>query len=91
MNNAAIWEVVEDLETGGKSRVDSTISRLSELGGVPGIYVGLPEDKFTEDMAVEWYVGQGMSILIDKQYFAVNSWINNLTRFVPLGPVNYGT
>lgn len=85
MNRAELWSIVEELEA-GEHAVPHVITRLEALGAVENIHVGLPPEQFTEDMRVEWYAGQGLSMLKKEAWFAINSWINCLDKFCPLGP-----
>lgn len=86
MDRAKLWAIVEELE-GGKHTVPHVIEQLEALGAIEGIHVGLQPEDFTEEMTVEWYAGQGLSMLKKEQWFAINSWINCLDKFVPLYPV----
>ncbi len=35
------------------------------------------------EATLEWYAGQGVAIIKQKSWFAVNSWLNCVDRFAP--------
>lgn len=76
-----VREAVERLDVGGMGAVDSTLTALKEAGAIRDIHVGKKD--MTPDQVVEWYAGQILSVLEDKQYFAINSLINCVDKFAP--------
>lgn len=61
--------------------IEGVITKLKDAGAVRNIHVGKKE--FSSDETVEWYAGQILDILENKNYFAVNSLINCVDVFAP--------
>ena len=57
---------------------------LKSCGFKSGVHVGTDPDSFTGDqMVVEWFVGQGISMLEENQLYGMNSWFNFIEKFIP--------
>ena len=56
---------------------------LKSCGFRSGVHVGIDPDSFTEQMTVEWFIGQGISMLEENQLFGMNSWFNCIEKFIP--------
>lgn len=56
---------------------------LKSCGFKSGVHVGADPDSFTDQMTVEWFVGQGISMLEEGQLFGMNSWFNCIEKFIP--------
>jgi len=56
---------------------------LKSCGFKTHVHVGKDPDSFTEQMTVEWFVGQGISMLEENALFGMNSWFNCIEKFIP--------
>lgn len=79
---------VKLIESGGPSEataaaesVESVRVLLAERGLGPNCHVG--NGALVGDAVVEWYAGQLLDIVDRKAWFAMNSLINGLDKFVP--------
>lgn len=81
INRNELCKIVKKLDEGGTAKVSEVIQDLKNLGAVRNQHLG--NKTLTEDETVEWYAGQGLDILEESAFFAVNSWINCLEKFVP--------
>lgn len=83
MNRQKLREIVLELDKGSPETSGSTIEKLRELGAVRGIHQGRTDLEGKPEEIVEWYAGQLLDVLENKAFFAVNSIINCLDKFVP--------
>ena len=82
MKNNEIREIVKRLDEGGTASVDDTIAALKAAGAVKSCHLDAGRE-LTPEETVEWYAGQGLNILEEKAFYAVNSFINCLDKFCP--------
>jgi hypothetical protein len=77
-----VRECIMDLHSGGPAAIGSIVTRLKAAGAVRNIHLG--KKSFTTDETVEWYAGQILDVLEERQLFAVNSLINCVDKFAPV-------
>lgn len=56
---------------------------LKSCGFRSNVHVGLDPKAYTEQITVEWYIGQGIHMLEENALFAMNSWFNCIEKFIP--------
>jgi hypothetical protein len=56
---------------------------LKSCGFQSGVHVGDDPDTFDDQKTVEWFIGQGISMLENNELFGMNSWFNCIEKFVP--------
>ena len=56
---------------------------LKSAGFRSGVHVGTDPDLFSDQMTVEWFVGQAISMLENNELIGMNSWFNCIGKFVP--------
>jgi hypothetical protein len=87
MDKAKLRKCIRRLDDGGVAAVKETIEALKALGAVRNQHVSDDDTKasaLTPEQTVEWYAGQALDVLESKSFFAVNSLINCLDKFVPV-------
>ena len=76
-------ELLIRVRDGGLSDAGSMAIFLKENGFKSGEHVGKDPDTFTPEMTIEWYLGQGIQIVESEAWFAMNSWLNCIEKFIP--------
>ena len=76
-----VRQVVQDLDKVGPEQASVIVKPLRKFGIAPGVHVGRKD--LNPEETVEWYAGQILDIVDNKSWFAVNSIINLLDKFVP--------
>ena len=83
-NRARLRDIVNALDKGGTKSVLGVLSDLASIGAVRNVHLDTAGNRtLTEDETVDWYAGQIVDVLESEAYFAVNSLINCLDKFVP--------
>jgi len=91
MNNkeltVLIRDVADKLDKSDETTASKVVQPLRDAGIIPKCHEG-ENDKMTNTpegrlIILEWYSGQILSIIDQKSWFAVNSWINCLDKFAP--------
>jgi hypothetical protein len=67
---------------GGISNAQGMAMVLKENGYIADEFVGY-DGEFTEEKTLRWYLGSGISIVDNEAWFAMNSWLNCIEKFVP--------
>lgn len=89
---ATVRSAAAQLERGSESNakviMEPVRAALAERGLAPGCHVreGADGPALTAEQAVEWYAGQGVSLVDNEAWFAINSWLNCLDKFAPEKP-----
>lgn len=86
LDRAKLRKLILDLNEGDMEMVAQTTFSLKALGAVRNIHVGRSDLVAGSDEVVEWYAGQALDVLESRSWFAVNSVINCLDKFVPEPP-----
>lgn len=76
-----VGELERGDEYGARDALEPMRTALQARGQQVNCHVG--KSDMSEDEVVEWYAGQGLDIVDSQAWHAVNSYINNLDRFVP--------
>lgn len=82
LTNNEVRSYIEEVEQRGISESSSVAKKFESAGYESGKYVG--RNDLNPEEIVVWYVGQFLSIVEDKAWFAMNSLINCLDKFVPV-------
>ena len=56
---------------------------LKSCGFKSFVHVGKDADTFTDKETVEWFIGQGISMLENNELWGMNSWFNCIEKFIP--------
>ena len=56
---------------------------LISCGFKKDAHLGKNPSDFTDTMILEWYLGQGITIVDKCAWFAMNSWLNCIEKYVP--------
>lgn len=81
-----VRSVAENIDKSNENSIEECIKPLLEIGIKPNVHVGLKEEEFNNLTRIEWYAGQIINIVNKKSWFAVNSWLNCVDKFVPKIP-----
>lgn len=75
-----VREIVERLQHVGPKSVAELVKPLREAVS-PNVHVGRTD--LTPEETVEWYAGQLLDIVDQRMWFAMNSLLNCVDKFVP--------
>lgn len=78
-----LQEVLIRVRDGGVAEAFNMAVFLREQGYVKNEFVGVDPDKFDDNMTLRWYLGQGISIVEDNEWIAMNSWLHCIEKYVP--------
>ena len=71
------------VEAGSFDTADNAARTLKDKGFVSNACVGQGKDTFTPESTLDWYVGQFLSIVENKSWWAMNSLLNALDTYIP--------
>lgn len=73
-------ETYEIVEPGGPPEATRRADELEEAGIVADMHVGADRASFDEVKTLEWALGQFVSVVRSKSWFAVNAILNRLAE-----------
>jgi hypothetical protein len=76
-------EFLLGVEKGGIPDAQAMAHTLRENGYIAHEFVDHRTGAFTPEMTIRWFLGQGIAIVDEGAYFAMNSWINCIEKYVP--------